>query len=312
MKLMYIELDEILNETFADTASREFLIRRCAERGISAEPATRAVRKGTFNIDVPIGSRFTLERLYFITTEKISDRNFKLICETPGSVGNFDSGTLLPVEYMAGLETALLTDVLIPGDDEETTEHLRSRYFRNFHSQAFGGNVADYIAKVSKLPGVGGCKVYPAWNGAGTVKVVIIDSQYHKPTDTLVEESQMAIDPDQNHGEGMGFAPIGHVVTVVPVDEAVIDVVLDVTYQTGWNWAAIKPHIEAVIDNYYSELSTQWAAGEALVVRISQIEARLLGLTGILDITGTMLNDAAQNIALGADCIPIRGELADV
>jgi len=44
MKLLYIELDEILDETFADTASRKFLIRRCAERGIAPYAATNAVR----------------------------------------------------------------------------------------------------------------------------------------------------------------------------------------------------------------------------------------------------------------------------
>ena len=32
---MYINLDVILDETFADTASREYLIRRAQERGLS-------------------------------------------------------------------------------------------------------------------------------------------------------------------------------------------------------------------------------------------------------------------------------------
>jgi len=35
MANLYLELDVILNETFADTASREFLIRRAAERGLN-------------------------------------------------------------------------------------------------------------------------------------------------------------------------------------------------------------------------------------------------------------------------------------
>ena len=34
LQLMYIELDVILTETFADSASREYLILRSAERGI--------------------------------------------------------------------------------------------------------------------------------------------------------------------------------------------------------------------------------------------------------------------------------------
>ncbi len=37
---MYIEAERILNEGFADTASREYLIKRAAERGITPYPAT--------------------------------------------------------------------------------------------------------------------------------------------------------------------------------------------------------------------------------------------------------------------------------
>ena len=40
---LYIALDNILQETFADTASREYLIQRAKERGLSPIPATPAV-----------------------------------------------------------------------------------------------------------------------------------------------------------------------------------------------------------------------------------------------------------------------------
>lgn len=41
---LYIELERVINESFGDTASREFLIRRCAERGITPSPASKAVK----------------------------------------------------------------------------------------------------------------------------------------------------------------------------------------------------------------------------------------------------------------------------
>ena len=40
LRQMYIELDQVLNESFADTESRSFLIRRCRERGLFPNPAT--------------------------------------------------------------------------------------------------------------------------------------------------------------------------------------------------------------------------------------------------------------------------------
>ena len=60
LKNMYMRLDDILNDTFADTASRVYLIKRAAERGLAPYPAAYAVLKGEFNTDVPVGNRFAL------------------------------------------------------------------------------------------------------------------------------------------------------------------------------------------------------------------------------------------------------------
>lgn len=312
---MYIHNDMVLNESFADSQSREYLIKRCAERGVHVEEATQAIRQGEFNIDVPIGSRYSMNKLNYTVTEKISDGVFKLQCETAGVVGNTESGTLIPIDYIDGLETALLTDVLVPGEDDEDTEHLRQRYFESLDSQAFGGNVADYKMKLKSLDGVGGVKIHPVWSGGGTVKVVFNDSTYSVPSSVLVDEIQTATDPIQNQGKGEGFAPIGHVVTVVGCGGTSVNIQTKITFQTNWNWDAVKPNVEKVIDDYFTELSAEWEhleENEGLVVRISQIETRLLNLTGILDITNTTLNGVAQNLALGADNIPVRGTVTNV
>ena len=47
-----------------------------------------------------------------------------------------------------------------------------------------------------------------------------------------------------------------------------------------------------------------------LVVRIKQIEAALLDVEGILDVADTKLNGKAENIQLGVDEIPLRGEIS--
>ncbi len=309
---MYIQLDTILNESFADTQTRDYLIKRCAERGVNVEEATKAIRKGEFNIDVAIGSRFSLNILNYIVTEKISTGVFKLQCETAGYAGNVESGNLIPIDYIEGLQTAVLTDVLVPGEDEEDTEHLRQRYFDSLDSQAFGGNITDYRDKTNALDGVGGVKVYPVWNGGGTVKLVIIDSTYGKPSATLVNNVQTAIDPTGNQGNGAGIAPIGHVVTVAGCGESTVDIQTNITFQEGWDWAALEPYVLESIDDYFNELSSTWASLDNIVVRISQIETRLLDLTGVLDIENTTLNGLAQNFIVPADNIPIRGAVTNV
>ena len=50
----------------------------------------------------------------------------------------------IPIEYIEGLTEAKLTEILIPGEDEEETEKFRKRYLESFEPQAFGGNIKDY------------------------------------------------------------------------------------------------------------------------------------------------------------------------
>ncbi|WP_313132652.1 baseplate J/gp47 family protein [Anaerocolumna sp.] len=303
----YIEMDVILNESFADTASREYLIKRAAERGLIPSPATHTVAKGEFNIDVSAGDRFSCGDYNYAATEKISTGAWKLKCETAGGTPNGNLGMLIPVDYIDGLESAQLTEILIPGEDEEETEDFRARYYATLSTKSFGGNQADYIEKVNAISGVGGVKVYPIWNGGGTVKLVIINSEFGKASDTLIDTVQTIIDPIVNQGAGDGLAPIGHVVTVETVTETIIDISFSVTYQEGYSFEDIESYITTMIDSYFLELCKAWADGDGLIVRISQLESKLLNITGVLDVTGTTINEAASNLVLSTDAIPVRG-----
>ena len=306
----YLELDMVLDEAFADTASRYYLIKRAAERGLLPYDATRAIVKGVFTpstVVIPIGSRFACGTQTYTVKEKIADGAYRLECETAGEAGNESSGILVPVDYVDGLETATLTELLIPGEDEEETEAFRKRYFNSLNAQAFGGNVADYQEKVNSLQGVGGVNVYPVWNGGGTVKLVVITSQYTKPTQELLDFVKNEIDPEEQSGTGVGLAPIGHVVTVAGVEEVPIDVAMQITFQEGYTWEDIQSEAGDRLEEYLLELRKAWSDSKELVVRISQMETRILNLTGVLDVTRTTINGAAQNLALSSDSIPGKG-----
>lgn len=305
--MIYVALDTILNETFADTASRDYLILRCAERGISPLAATFAVAIGEFNIDVPLGSRFSCDKYNWSATEKIDVGKYYMTCETSGSEPNGYIGSLIPIEYIDGLTTAELTSIVINGENEEDTEALRLRYLNSFKSQSYGFNRAQYIAVTEALPDVGGCKPYRAWNGPGTVKLVITNSGYGPPSDELLNSVQTAIDPTQNGGEGIGLAPIDHEVTVVGAEGAQIDIETSLTFAPGWSLTECLPYINTVLENYYRELNSTWSTENGLLIRVSQIESRILTVSGVIDISGTKLNGSASNITLGKDEIAIRG-----
>lgn len=194
LQILYTELNTILTDAYGDTAAREFLILRCKERGITPYEATHAVLKGVFtpaNIDVT-GKRFNIGEMNYIVTAKIADGEHQVQCETVGIVGNQYFGTMIPIEYIEGLETAELTEILIPGEDEEDTEVLRKRYFDSFEEKAFGGNVRDYLEKTNAIPGVGSTKVTRIWNAdirpAEMIPTAAVEAWYTSIIDTLDAE----------------------------------------------------------------------------------------------------------------------------
>lgn len=313
LQLMYIEFDIILTETFADTASREYLIRRAAERGVVPEPATHAILKGEFTpttLNIPIGSRFSCEKLNYTVKEKIADGQYKLECEEIGSTGNSNFGQMIPVNYIEGLETCYLTDLLIPGEDEEETESIRTRYFDTFDTKPFGGNKKDYIQKTNSIPGVGSTKVTPIHKGGGTVLLTILDSNFNAASETLIQTVQQEIDPTRD-GQGLGIAPIDHIVTVDTAKEISVSVSTSLSFDEGYSFAALKATITDVISAYLKEVRTDWANYSQSVVRISQIETRLLAIKGIVDIANTKINGIASNLTLDTYEIPVMGGVSN-
>lgn len=353
LELLYVELNTILAEAYGDSASREYLVKRCKERGITPYEATYAVLKGEFtptNIDVT-GQRFNIGSINFVVLEKIVDGEYQVQCETAGIVGNQQLGTMIPIEYIEGLETAELTEILIPGEDEEDTEDLRTRYFDSFNEKAFGGNARDYLEKTNAIPGVGSTKVTRVWNSdlnpnemipsesvkswyesikttlsgepaewldtvfnaatekklttGGTILLTILNSDFDVASDTLIKTVQQTIDPDEYAGEGYGLAPIGHIVKVKSAEKIEVTVKTNITFDAGYGWSNLQSSIDEAISNYLLELRKSWADNPYLVVRISQIETRLLNIKGIVDIANTKLNGASENLTLGKYEVPM-------
>ena len=313
---LYTELSNILDRAFPDTATGEDLDRKCMERGVIRRQATAAVRKGVFTsssgavFSVPIGTRFSGGEInYTITGALDTPGAYSLTAETPGEIGNDFYGTLLPIDFVDGLAGAELEDILIPGKDTESDDSLRERYFNSYDNQAFGGNQSDYKERVSALAGVGGVKVFRTPSGGGTVGLTIVDSEWSVPSSTLIASVQNAVDPLTDQGSGIGFAPIGHTVTVSGVTGRTINVNFNLTLENNVSWPDVQAAVTAAIRGYFQSLIKLWADSEAITVRISQVETRVLAVPGVLDVENTTLNAVSANIQLTGTEIPVLGEV---
>lgn len=306
----YIQLEMVVNESFADTQTRPYLIRRVAEHGITPYKATRAILKGVFtpaNINIPIGARFNCEELNYAVIAKISDGIYQVQCESYGTVGNEYLGTLIPINYISGLQTARLTEVLIPGENEEETEDLRQRYFDSFYTQAYGGNIADYKKKTNAIEGVGATKVTPVWQGGGTVLLTILDSKYNPASDVLIDKVQTLINPHFDQS-GVGISPVGHLTTVRTADVVKINVSAKFQLVNGYTFEMIENKVKEIISNYLLELRSTWQNNNNTIIRVLMIESELINnIEAIVDITDTTVNGESRNLTLGKYEVPVLG-----
>lgn len=304
----YIGLGIIDQNGYAETADREHLILRAKERGIEPIPASKAIWKAVFNIEIGLNSRFSAGQLTYVCTGVTEEGGYQLTCEQTGTKGNVKQENLIPIEYMEGYESGELTELLKPARDEEETEDLRKRYIMNVSEQkTCSGNRAWYKQTMHQIDGVGACKIYRVTETERRVKIYFLDSLYQVPNDTLVAEIQEAIDPIGSQGEGEGKAPIFHIVDICPCVGQSIEIQADITIDDGYTWETMLPDVESVIDQYFLELAKGWESTDNITVRILRINIAVAGVDGVADIQNTFLNGNEENVILGPNEIPIRG-----
>ena len=315
LEKIYIQLDFLNNQSHADSADIEELTKIAADRGITRKAASAATVKIEANVELPIGTRFNLKSYNYAVTEFISHEgdiySYQAVCETAGSAPNTLTGTLTPINYVEGLETATITEILIDGEDDESADSLYQRYLESFQTAVFGGNIAQYKEQVNAVSGVGGCKVYPVWNGAGTVKVVPISASFHACSDTLISSIQNLLQP-ADESSGYGLAPIDHTVTVESVSEVTVNVSTTMTFKSGYSYETLKDTIEAEAAAFMTDLCSTWADGDeksGLTVYIARFEAAMLNIQGVLDINSTAFNGISENLILSWNQIPVIGEV---
>lgn len=301
---MYEAIEEKLRNTFAGTADREWLIKCCAEIGITPNPATYAVRKGTFTpttLEIPIGERFNLEDLNFIVTEKVEDGVYLLQCEEKGVAGNYGTGNLVPIQYIQGLQSAYLTgEIVIYGEEEEETEVLRQRYFDTLPTMTLDGNVGQYSKWTREYAGIGNFKIFPLWNGKNTVKVSILSSENTIANEQLIADYQNYLDPD-SEGLGMGKAPIGAVVTVATATEKPINVEATVILRAGYDQII---GLEDQLKDYFKSLN--YVRTSVSYVAVSAVIQNNESIDMVIDVT---INGGKVNIELGDEEIAKLGTL---
>lgn len=306
----YQRLAQVEYNGFVDTADLEHLIKIGEDRGVLIKYATFAEFKAQFNVAVPLGTKFTGDDYNYAALELLNEEQhlYTVVCDTAGADPNHIFLDIYPVEFIDGFEEGKLLECTKAGTDMESTELYRARLKASFSIQGSGGNREYYLSKLKQYIGVGGAKIKRVKFPEDYIDITVISDQYTKPTDKLITELQTYVDPVVNSGEGYGIAPIGHRVTIRAVEETPIAIETTLTYETGFSYEDVSLAIEQAVEEYLHSLCENWETAESLVVRIIQIEAAIITVKGILDITGTRINGEERNLILNGT-IPAKGEI---
>ena len=325
-----LTMANIIRQSYIKTAQGEFLDYRAVEHGTDRYAATKTEVKAKF-LDsdgnpinnVQIGDQFASigETPIFYTVQKINeDLTGELTADDPGTTANSYIGQILPVTSNDSLSWAEITEIVAPARDEETDDHLRDRLLKADDWVAYGGNVADYLSMLSKISEVGAGQVYPVWNGAGTVKLVIVDNNLMPASADLVKKVKNIIDPEDREALGYGLAPIDHQVTVVAPSILTINIASTVTIDSKQNADTVKAKIKEAVENYFELLRQSWntvdpktGRGYSQTVYRSKILSQIMSVEGVINASVPVLNGTDGDIALTFNNhtseLPILGEV---
>ena len=271
-----------------DTAVDIYLDRVGDMYGVKRNSATNAVWRATSTVELEVGTRFGHEDITYAVVEELGGGEYSLQCEQLGSVGNTYTGELDNLDNVDAVVT--LDSLITVGEDEETDEHYRSRIYDRVQLPATSGNVAHYKMWAKQVSGCGDCKVIPLWNGPGTVKLIVVDTE-------------MGIDsalPDKVKEHVETLRPIGADVTVVSPTEKQINVAAKVSFDSSVDLETIQKELETELRAYISSL-----AFSTYIVSYARIGSIILTIPGVIDYSDLTVNGMTKNIVVADDEIPV-------
>lgn len=234
----------------------------------------------------------------------------KAQCTKSGSIGmvGANSITQMPIT-IAGVTSVTNEQPSYDGFEEETDESLRERYYTALRTPATSGNIYHYRQWALEVAGIGKVKIFPLWQGANTVQVLIINDNMQPASQDLINVAQDYIDPKGETGEkwggGYGMAPIGAYLTVDSATAKEINISVDVDLEQGYSIESIKIDIENKLIEYFKSIAFEKNYASNALVGTS-----IIGVDGVVDYRNLKINGLeATNIPIGEKEVAVLGNV---
>ncbi|MBH6931983.1 baseplate J/gp47 family protein [Clostridioides difficile] len=237
--------------------------------------------------------------------------DIKAECRIAGTIGNVSNNTItVLLGSISGVKSVSNKEDFRGGTDIEDEEHFRERVLVAEQEDKLSGASSDYIRWAKEVDGVGYAYVVPEWNGAGTVKVLILDKNRKAATQELIDKVQEYIYPlNISEGENRdGKAPIGALVTVVTPDTLLINVKASFIFSNGFSEETVLNNLKTKIDKYLDKIDLGGTVSYNAIQAI--VGSMMLTDEGIEDFSNLTINDVKENIKLQDQVVGI-GEIVN-
>ena len=98
-------------------------------------------------------------------------------------------------------------------------------------------------------------------------------------------------------------------VFITGVKETTVNITTTITCESGYTTEALTSYINQAVDEYLLSLRKGWEENDTIIVRILQIEAAIVKIKGIIDVTGTLINGTDDNLQITDKSVPVKGEI---
>ncbi|HBF1184652.1 TPA: baseplate J/gp47 family protein [Clostridioides difficile] len=270
------------------------------------------ITKGTIVTTIATDEKQSIE-FELLETKTIGENetvDIKAESRIVGTIGNVSKGSIsVLLGSINGVKSVTNKDFK-GGTDIEDEEHFRERVLVAEQEDKLSGASSDYIRWAKEVDGVGYAYVVPEWNGAGTVKVLILDKNRKAATQELIDKVQEYIYPlNISEGENRdGKAPIGALVTVVTPDTLLINVKASFIFSNGFSEETVLNNLKTKIDKYLDKIDLGGTVSYNAIQAI--VGSMMLTDEGIEDFSNLTINDVKENIKLQDQVVGI-GEIVN-
>ena len=305
MSRLYDKIDESLSIFLLETIDGEYAEKRCAEREIERDPGACSsgtlIFTGTDGTVIPKGYQAeTSNGTAFVTLEEVvitdGAAEAQGMAAEAGLSGNVAAGEIIYIKNMINGIVSVTNSEFTGGTEPESIESMLERFKYLLKNPPSSGNKSDYIKWAAEIDGITDARVVRCFDGAGTVKVIVLGEDNTAVSDIIAE---LAAENIKNK------CPLCPEITVVSAEELEIAVTATLTLESGYYPADIAEQSKALINEYFREFDPE----ENDKIYANKILGFITSLPGVINCTGLKLNSNTTYITVDVSKVPVLSEV---